>query len=71
MKEMNELAVKIGMDMTNYINPHGIFLFYKPLGMSAYKHKSSAYDQALLCAYAVKNDKFMDIVSTVKHKALI
>jgi len=42
-KMMNELASEIGMTNTNFVNPHGL---------DDPNHYSTAYDMALLMAYA-------------------
>lgn len=54
---MNQKAKQIGMKNTYFVTPSGL---------DSEKHYSSAYDMALLCAYAMENDSFRDIVSQ-KH----
>ncbi len=51
-KLMNEKAQKIGAMNTNFVNPHGL---YDPM------HYTTAYDLALISAYAMKNDTFAKI----------
>lgn len=51
---MNRKAVEIGMKNTSFVTPSGL---------DDENHYSTAYDMALLCAYAMKNDSFRDIVS--------
>lgn len=52
---MNDTARKIGMKNTNFKNPNGL---------TEEGHCSTAYDMALLSAYAMKIPKFAEIVST-------
>lgn len=55
VKLMNEKANALGMKNTNFENPHGL---------PNENHYSSAYDMALLTAYAMKNEMFKTIVSS-------
>lgn len=57
-KKMNELAVKIGAKNSNFVNPHGL---------DNKNHYTSAYDLALISAYALNNPIFKEIVSTKSH----
>ncbi len=52
---MNEKAKLIGMKNTNFVTPSGL---------DAAEHYSTAYDMALLGAYAVKNPEFAQVCST-------
>ncbi len=54
---MNEKAKEIGMNNTSFSNPHGL---------DNENHYSTAYDMAILTQYAMKNDKFKEIVGTKK-----
>lgn len=54
-KLMNEKAKEIGAENTNFVTPNGL---------DANGHYSTAYDMALIGAYAVKNEEFVRIVST-------
>ncbi len=56
---MNAKAAELGMTHTNFINPSG-----------AYKRDqfSTARDMAILTCYAMKNDLFREIVSTVRYQ---
>lgn len=56
---MNETAKKIGANNSNFTNPHGL---------SDESHYSTAYDLALITAYALKNPIFAKIVSTKSIK---
>ncbi len=56
---MNETAKKIGANNSNFSNPHGL---------SDESHYSTAYDLALITAYALKNPLFAKIVSTKSIK---
>ena len=55
---MNAKAAELGMTHTNFVNPSG-----------AYKRDqySTARDMAILTCYALKNDLFRKIVSTVRY----
>lgn len=52
---MNQTALKIGATNSNFTNPHGL---------SHEKHYTTAQDLAKITAYAMKNPKFREIVST-------
>lgn len=52
-KLMNAKAHEIGVQNSNFINPHGL---------SEEGHYTSAYDLALIGRYAMKNDVFKEIV---------
>ncbi len=52
---MNEKAKIIGMENTNFVTPSGL---------DAAEHYSTAYDMALLGAYAIDNPEFAKICST-------
>ena len=52
---MNEKAKFIGAKNTNFKNPHGL---------PDDKHYTTAYDLALITCYALKNEKFSEIVQT-------
>lgn len=58
-KMMNKKAREIGAFNTNFVNPHG--LHHKD-------HYTTAYDLALISAYAMKNPKFVEIASTKYYK---
>lgn len=51
---MNETANRIGATNSNFINPHGLHND---------NHYTTAYDLAIISAYAMKNETFRDIVS--------
>ncbi len=55
---MNKQAKDIGAVNTNFVNPNG---------MPDNRHYSTAYDLAILSAYAMKNPVFAKIVGTKKH----
>lgn len=57
-EEMNETAAKIGMNDSHFTNPHGL---------DDKDHYTTAADLAKLTAYAMQNDDFRRIVSTMKH----
>jgi D-alanyl-D-alanine carboxypeptidase (penicillin-binding protein 5/6) len=53
---MNAKAIKIGAKGTNFANPNGLY---------DKNHYTTAYDLSLIAAYAMKNETFRKIVSTV------
>ncbi len=55
---MNEKAREIGAVNTSFVTPNGL---------DADNHYSTAYDMALIGAYAVKNDEFVKIVTTSNY----
>lgn len=55
---MNEKAADLGCKNTHYKNPHGL---------DEKKHYSSAYDTALLTAYAWQNSAFRKIIRTESY----
>lgn len=57
-KLMNKKAKEIGAVNTNFVTPNGL---------DADNHYSTAYDMALIGAYAVKNEEFVKIVTTASH----
>ncbi len=54
---MNKTALMIGAKNSNFVNPHGLHND---------NHYTTAYDLALISAYALKNQTFREIVSTKK-----
>ncbi len=56
---MNEKAQEIGMKDTHFVTPSGL---------DDEMHYSTAYDMAMLCSYAMKNETFRDIVSQKSMK---
>ncbi|NLJ41092.1 MAG: D-alanyl-D-alanine carboxypeptidase [Clostridiales bacterium] len=56
---MNKKAKEIGARNTNFMNPHGLHHD---------EHYTTAYDLALISAYAMKNSTFREIVSTKYYK---
>jgi D-alanyl-D-alanine carboxypeptidase (penicillin-binding protein 5/6) len=58
IKRMNDVAAEIGMDSTQFDNPHGL---------GSDKHKTTARDLALLAHEAFKLPLFKRIVSTPQH----
>lgn len=59
---MNIKAKDLRMLKTNYANSHGLM---NP------NNKSSAYDVALLCEYAMQNDSFRSIVRCKQYKGTV
>ena len=55
---MNELCASIGATNTHFANPHGL---------DESEHYTTAYDLALVTAYALNNPVFAEIVSTKHH----
>ena len=56
---MNKTAKNIGAQNTNFTNPSGLY---------EENHYTTAYDLALISAYAIKNPLFREIVSTKEQK---
>ncbi len=56
---MNSKAKELGLKNTHFVNPHGLY---------DDEHYTTARELAELAAYALKNDDFRDIVSTVNAK---
>ncbi len=54
---MNQTADKIGLENSNFENPHGL---------DSENHYTTAYDLARLTAYALQNETFRKIVSTYR-----
>jgi D-alanyl-D-alanine carboxypeptidase len=59
--KMNELAASLGLQNTNFTNPHGL---------DDKEHYTSAHDLALLTAYAIKNPLFLEIASTKRAEII-
>ncbi|MCM1467735.1 MAG: D-alanyl-D-alanine carboxypeptidase [Alistipes sp.] len=59
---MNEKAAELGMENTYYITPNGL-----DAEDENGKHSTTAVDLARLAAYAVKNDRFVEITNTKSH----
>jgi D-alanyl-D-alanine carboxypeptidase len=59
---MNTKAKEIGMNKTNYANSHGLM---------NQNNKSCAYDIAILCDYAMRNELFRTIVKCKHYKGVI
>ncbi len=57
-ERMNRKATELGLLSTHFTNPHGL---------DNDAHYTTAYDLARLTAYALKNEQFAEIVSTVKY----
>lgn len=58
---MNEKAKQIGMNNTHFVTPSGL---------DDENHYSTAYDMALLGAYAMENENFYNIASSKKSEVL-
>ena len=58
-KLMNDRAKQIGMSNTNFVTPSGL---------DDENHYSTAYDMAIIMAYAMKNDYFAEIVSQKEYQ---
>ncbi|PYZ98328.1 D-alanyl-D-alanine carboxypeptidase [Alteribacter lacisalsi] len=52
---MTDFAAEVGAENTNFTNPHGLF---------HEDHVTTAYDMALLSAYAMSNNDFREIAGT-------
>ena len=55
---MNEKAKSLGLSSTHFENPHGL---------SHENHHTTAYELAMLSAYAMENENFRNIVSSKKY----
>lgn len=53
--QLNEAAAGLGAKDTHFTNPHGL---------PDDEHYTTAYDLAIIACYGLKNEKFVDIVST-------
>lgn len=60
IKMMNEKASELGCESTNFINSSGLF---------DKNHYTTAYDLALISAYAMKNPVFREIASAKEYSA--
>ena len=58
VKMMNDLCASVGAKNTHFANPHGL---------DETDHYTTAYDLALVTAYALNNPIFAEIVSTKHH----
>lgn len=56
--EMNKKAKELGATSTNFVTPNGLF---------NKNHYTTARDMSLIAKYAMKNEKFRDIVSTIRY----
>ena len=54
---MNGKADELGLTATHFDNPHGL---------DGETHYTTAYELGILAAYAMQNERFVEIVSTVK-----
>lgn len=59
VNKMNANAARIGAKSTHFSNPHGL--------PDPYNHYTTAYDLALITAYAMQNNDFAKIVSTREY----
>ena len=59
---MNKQAIKLSLASTHYANPHGLVNS---------QNKSSAYDQAQLCAHAMSLPAFRELVGTKKYSGRV
>ncbi len=56
---MNEKARQLGCEHTNFITPNGLDAEHKGKA-----HSTTAYDLGLMASYAIRNEKFFEIIST-------
>jgi len=59
---MNKKARELGMIKTTYSNSHGL---------SNNLNKSCAFDLCILCEYAMMNEKFKKVVSSLEYRTTI
>ena len=55
---MNETAKRAGAINSNFVNPHGLF---------DENHYTTAYDMAMICRYALRNETFRKVFGTRKY----
>lgn len=55
---MNETAARAGAKNSNFVNAHGL---------SDDNHYTTAYDMAMICSYALKNETFRKVFGTYKY----
>ncbi len=58
-KLMNEKAKQLGAQNSHFVNPHGL---------TVPGHKTTARDLAVIARYAMKNEKFREIVATINKE---
>lgn len=56
---MNDKALELGCEHTNFITPNGLDAEKKGKA-----HSTTAYDLGLIASYAIKNEKFLEIIGT-------
>ena len=59
---MNAKALELGCENTFFITPNGL-----DATKDGKQHGSTAYDMGLITAYALRNDKFCEIIGTASH----
>ena len=59
---MNAKAVELGCENTYFITPNGL-----DATKDGKQHSSTAYDMALITAYALENEAFCEIISASSH----
>lgn len=59
---MNAKAKELGCENTYFITPNGL-----DATVDGKQHSSTAYDMALIAAYALENEKFCEIIATDSH----
>ena len=58
-ERMNKKAKELGCEHTNFITPNGLDAEKKGKA-----HSTTAYDLGLIASYAIRNEKFLEIIST-------
>lgn len=58
---MNQKAAELGLRNTHFTNPHGLHNS---------DHYTTAYDLAVICSYAMKNEQFAEIVGRTESKII-
>ena len=58
-ERMNKKALELGCEHTNFITPNGLDAEKKGKA-----HSTTAYDLGLIASYAIKNEKFLEIIGT-------
>lgn len=62
-KRMNDKAKELGCEHTNFITPNGLDAEKK-----GKTHSTTAYDLGLIASYAIKNEKFLEIIGTRSYE---
>ncbi len=59
---MNKKALELGCENTYFVTPNGL-----DASKDGKRHSSTAYDMAMITAYALENETFCEIIATSSH----